>query len=89
MNIYYQTKQKIDVVKFWKEILRMSIIPLLLCTIGYYILLHISLDSVSKLIIGILCYLSVYLPLFFKFSMNSYERGLVLKAKSSLLEKFV
>ena len=89
MNIYYQTKQKIDVVKFWKEILRMSIIPLLLCTIGYYILLHISLDSVSKLIVGILCYLSVYLPLFFKFSMNSYERGLVLKAKSSLLEKFV
>ena len=89
MNIYYQTKQKIDIVKFWKEILKMSIIPLLLCIASYYILLHIPLNSIDKLITGILCYLTVYLPLFFKFSMNSYERGLVLKVKSSLLRKFV
>ena len=87
MNIYYQTKQKIDIVKFWKEILKMSIIPLLLCIASYYVLLQISLDSVCKLFFGILCYLSVYLPLFFKFSMNSYERGLILKVKSSLLRK--
>ena len=88
MNIYYQTKQKIDIIKFWKEILKMSITPLLLCTASYYVLLQISLDSVCKLIIGILCYLSVYLPLFFRFSMNSYERDLVLKVKTSLLRKF-
>ena len=88
MNIYYQTKQKIDIIKFWKEILKMSIIPFLLCISSYYVLSQISLDSISKLIIGILCYLSVYLPLFFRFSMNSYERSLVLKAKSSLLRKF-
>lgn len=89
MNIYYQRIQKINIIKFWKEIFKMSIIPLLLCIVSYYILLRISLDSVSKLIIAILCYLSLYVPLFFKFSMNSYERDLVLKAKSSLLRKFV
>lgn len=89
MNVYYQRIQKINIIKFWKEIFKMSIIPLLLCIVSYYILLRISLDSVSKLIIAILCYLSLYVPLFFKFSMNSYERDLVLKAKSSLLRKFV
>lgn len=79
MNVYYQVRQKINIVKFWVEILKMSIIPFIMTVITYYILQSYNIDSAIKLVIGISLYLIVYIPLFFVFSMNSYERNLVLK----------
>ena len=79
MNIYYQVRQKIDIMGFWIEIAKMSIVPAVLTVAAYYALLQFSLDTVPELIVGICVYLIVYLPLFFKFSMNQYERDLILK----------
>ena len=79
MNIYYQARQKINIVGFWIEIGKMSVVPAVLTVVAYYALLQFSLDTVPKLIVGICVYLVVYLPLFFKFSMNQYERDLILK----------
>ena len=79
MNIYYQVRQKIDIVGFWLEIAKMSVVPAVLTVAAYYALLQFSLDTVPELIVGICVYLIVYLPLFFKFSMNQYERDLILK----------
>ena len=89
MNIYYQKKQKIDIISFWQEIAKMSVVPILLTVIGYDILTHYTLDSVPKLIIGIILYLIVYLPLFFRFSMNQYEQKLVLRPIKKLLKRGV
>lgn len=77
MNVYYQVKQKIDIVSFWREILTMSAVPALLSAAGFFALREFTLDTFPKLALGICAYLAVYLPLFYKFSMNEYERGLV------------
>ena len=87
MNIYYQKKQKIDIISFWLEIAKMSVVPALLTFIGYEVLTLYTLNSVPKLIIGIALYLIVYLPLFFKFSMNKYEQNLVLRPVKKLLKR--
>lgn len=87
MNIYYQVRQKIDIVGFWLEIAKMSVVPAALTVAAYYALLQYSLDSVPKLIAGICVYLVVYLPLFFKFSMNQYERDLILKPIKKILKR--
>lgn len=87
MNVYYQVKQKINIVGFWFEILKMSFVPALLTVATYYILQHYTLDSVVKLIAGILIYLAVYLPLFFAISMNAYERDLILNPIKMILKK--
>lgn len=87
MNVYYQVKQKINIVGFWFEILKMSFVPALLTVATYYILQHYTLDSVVKLIAGILIYLAVYLPLFFAISMNAYERDLILNPIKIILKK--
>ena len=79
MNVYYQVCQKIDIVEFWLEIVKMSIAPIVLTIAAYYVLMHHPLDTVFKLIGGICVFLVVYLPIFFKFSMNQYERNLVLE----------
>ena len=87
MNVYYQVKQKIDIVGFWIEIVKMSIVPGVLTVVAYYILQNFALDSVIKLVAGIIVYLLVYLPLFFTLSMNSYERDLILKPIKKILKR--
>jgi len=87
MNVYYQVKQKIDIVGFWAEIIKMSIVPGVLTVATYCILQHVFLDSVVKLIAGIILYLLVYLPMFFMLSMNAYERDLILKPIKKILKK--
>lgn len=87
MNVYYQVKQNIDIIGFWKEIIKMSIVPGVLTVLTYYVLQHYDLDTVVKLIVGIVFYLIVYLPLFFAFSMNAYERDLILKPIKKILKK--
>lgn len=79
MNVYYQVKQNIDIIRFWKEIIKMSVVPALLTVGTNLILQQYALDSILKLFVGIVLYLIVYLPLFFAFSMNAYERDLILK----------
>lgn len=86
MNVYYQTRQGINIVKFWLEIAKMSIIPAILTVATYYVLQHFVLDSVIKLVAGIVLYMVVYLPLFFTLSMNAYERNLILKPFKKLLK---
>lgn len=87
MNVYYQVKQKIDIVGFWIEIIKMSVVPAILTIVTYYILQQYTIDSVVKLVAGIVLYLLVYLPLFFIFSMNDYERNLIVKPIKKILKK--
>ncbi len=87
MNVYYQVKQKIDIVGFWIEIIKMSIVPGVLTALTYYVLQQYALDSVVKLVVGIALYLLVYLPLFFMLSMNAYERNLILKPIKKILKR--
>lgn len=87
MNVYYQVRQKINIVGFWLEIIKMSFVPAALTVLTYYVLQNIALDSVVKLVAGIALYLVVYLPLFFMLSMNAYERDLILKPIKKVLKR--
>ena len=87
MNVYYQVKQKIDIVGFWIEIIKMSVVPAVLTVLTYYVLQQYVLDTVVKLVTGIALYFVVYLPLFFTLSMNAYERDLILKPIKKILKR--
>lgn len=77
MNVYYRRKQDLDIMTFWKEISKMSIIPIVLIFSSMLIIRHFfALDSWGKLILGIAAFSLVYIPLFFCFSMTDDERNL-------------
>lgn len=77
MNVYYRRKQDLDIITFWKEISKMSIIPIVLIFSSMLIIRHFfALDSWGKLILGIAAFSLVYIPLFFRFSMTDDERNL-------------
>lgn len=77
MNVYYRRRQDLDIKTFWKEISKMSIIPIILIFSSMLVIRHFfALDSWGKLILGIAAFSLVYIPLFFRFSMKDEERNL-------------
>lgn len=77
INVYYRRRQDLDIMTFWKEICKMSIIPIALIISSMLIIRHFfALDSWGKLILGIAAFSLVYIPLFFRFSMTDDERNL-------------
>lgn len=77
MNVYYRRRQDLDIMTFWKEISKMSIIPIVLIISSMLVIRHFfALDSWGKLIMGIAAFSLVYIPLFFRFSMTDEERNL-------------
>ena len=77
MNIYYQHVQKIDILRFWKEIFRMSIVPILMTMIFYHVAAMYVIVSIPELILGIIVYSLLYLPLLYRFSMNKHEKDML------------
>lgn len=77
MNVYYRRRQDLDIKTFWKEISKMSVIPIVLIFSSMLVIRHFfALDSWGKLILGIAAFSLVYIPLFFRFSMTDEERDL-------------
>lgn len=86
MNIYYQKRQGINILKFWHEIGRMLIIPIILTFIGLLCAIKIDFSNPWVLMVGIAAFSAVYIPLIWKFSMNSYEREMLYKPLSRFIK---
>lgn len=89
MNIYYYRKQFIDIPCFWREIGKMTIVPALtvvvsMCAIRYF---DLSITSYHTLILYGLLYAALYIPAFWKLSMNTSERELFIKPVRKLLHR--
>ena len=76
MNFYYHFKQGLDIISFWKEILKMSVIPFVLSVLFIGLRRFVSMDSWPSLLMGIGGFLLIYLPLFARYGLNVYERSL-------------
>lgn len=74
MNIYYHKYQDINIVKFWKEIGKMSIIPLIIGVGSYFILQLVRIDSISSFLYTIVPFSILYFTTFWFGSMNSNEK---------------
>ena len=87
MNIYYFKKVNIDIPAFWREIGKMSVVPILIGIVGYVLLNYFRIESILTLFLGIVLFSIIYLPAFWHLSMNSYERNLFLKPLKKVLKK--
>lgn len=78
MNVYYARRQRLDVLRFWREIGRMAIVPVVLCSVSLWLRRagHFESDAPLSLCLSILVFLAVYLPAFWYGSMNLSERRL-------------
>lgn len=79
MNIFYYKKIHIDIPKFWKNILKMTIVVLVCFILGIGIKMLCPIQSNLRLVLQILVYTIIYVIIMWKFSINQYEKDLVIK----------
>lgn len=78
MNVYYSIKQHLDIRNFWIQIIRMLLGPIILTALGIISSHYIDYSIPSTLIAGIICFLILYSTTVWFYSMNQYERDLIL-----------
>ena len=80
MNVYYQRGQHLDIVRFWKEIGKMSIVPIIFIIVGLFITNSSLFTSVSivKFVGTGLLFTIAYCTAFWLFSMCKEEKNLFL-----------
>ncbi len=87
MNIYYMKRIRIDIVGFWREIVKMSIAPSVLGVAAYIILMRFELTKLYMLVGSIAIFSVIYIPVAWFFVMNNYERGMVVNAVKRIISK--
>lgn len=87
INIYYAKVIHLDIGIFWNNIIRMSIVPIIMIIIGFYIKPLIGIETIPKFLIGVIIYTLLYLIIMIRFGMNQYERDIFLKPISKIYRK--
>lgn len=87
MNWYYYKKTGIDIPLFWKNILKMSIVPVILTIAGIIACKYFVIDSLLSFVLCALIYTVIYFPLFWFFEMNDYEKGIVTEPLKKVIKK--
>jgi O-antigen/teichoic acid export membrane protein len=85
MNMYYWKVIHINIPEFWRNILRMSVIPAGMLCAGLVLKNFITLWAWLPFFALVFLYTAVYIVLMYRYSLNGYERdifrGLVLRKR--------
>ncbi|MGL5971689.1 MAG: lipopolysaccharide biosynthesis protein, partial [Cetobacterium sp.] len=77
MNIYYKVRIGLDMIKFWKNIIKMSIPLLISMMLGTLLNIYLVKISYFNLFLKASIYTAVYTILLLIIGLNSYEKSLV------------
>lgn len=86
MNIYYYKKVMLDIFKFWKEIIKLSIPIILALFVGIFINRIDIANQVLSLLIKLIIYVGIYTVLIWQIGMYRYEKELILGPIKKLLK---
>lgn len=87
MNIFYYKKTHIDIPRFWKDILKMTVPIVGAMFIGMLIKSLIPIQNNLTLILQIFIYTGLYIVLMWKFGINDYEKELMKKPIMKMSKK--
>lgn len=79
MNIYYYKVTGLDIPLFWKNILKMAIIPALMLVAGLITNRFIVINNWFIFFVGVVLYTAIYAVLMYRFAMNDYEKDIIRK----------
>lgn len=76
MNWYYHFKTGLNMVRFWKKVGKIYLIPILMCVVTLIVSQFVDFNNLIILIIGILVYTLIYCLVNWFFVMNDYEKDI-------------
>ena len=87
MNIYYYKKCNINIIAFWKNILKVSLGLIVPIAFGIGIRIWFDLTNIWLFVLGVVLYTIVYCISMWFIGMNKYEKSLVLRPIKKILRK--
>ena len=87
MNWYYHKKTGLDMIRFWKSVGRIYIIPVIMCIITKGISSVVDFYNLQVMLVGIVLYTLIYCVLNWKMVMNEYEKDLIRKPFQRYIER--
>lgn len=87
INWYYHKRIGIDIPLFWKNILKMSPVMVVMGVAAWFILDHLPIDNWRVFFGAAVIYSVVYFALAYKFMMNQYERNVIKVPMKKVLRK--
>lgn len=85
MNWYYHARTGLNIIRFWKQMINVYIVPIIMCVITLILSMFINFYNLTVLFIGIVIYTVLYFAINWKCTMNQEEKMMVY----SLLERVV
>lgn len=87
INWYYYKHIGLDIPLFWRNILKMSPVMLIMGTAWWLVLDQIQINNWQVFFALAAVYTIMYLPLAYRFMMNQYERDVVMVPVQKILRK--
>lgn len=87
MNIFYHKKIGINIFEFWKNILKMTIPMIFVILLAIILKVVVPINSEFILVVQILLYTLIYCLVVYKFSINKYEKQIVLKPINKIIRR--
>lgn len=87
LNIYYHYCLHIDILRFWREVIKISMLPIIVCIAGWYCFKETQWSNMGALILGILAFAFIFVLLCWELLLNNYERELIMKPVSRIFKK--
>lgn len=80
MNVYYSKVINLNIVNFWRNIVKMSAVPVGLALVSIYIINNVFLiETLTMFGVGVIIYSILFVMFSWLFTMNNYEKKLVLE----------
>lgn len=76
MNTYYYKVTGLNIPLFWKNILKMAIIPAVMTIVGLFVMNIVTIDKWYVFLAGVIVFSAIYAVLMYCFSFNEYEKGI-------------
>lgn len=87
LNIYYHRVQQLNIIKFWREIIKMNLCPILLTIAAVVFVGQMDILQWDKFLIAAAIFGAAYIALLFLFSMNASERKMMAAPVLNLIRK--
>lgn len=87
MNWYYWKKTGLDMIRFWKSVGKIYVLPIIMCCITLVVSHFINFYNIFALLVGIIIYTVLYVVLNWLFIMNDYEKDIFRTPLKRLMNK--
>ncbi|MGN0454201.1 MAG: oligosaccharide flippase family protein [Ruminococcus sp.] len=88
MNWYYWKKIGLEIPRFWKSLLNITVCPIIMCVVFLIISYFVDFYNPAVMLAGIIVYTILFIVTQWRFAMNDYEKNIFRAPVMKVVNKF-